>query len=201
MSAAKFWNGSSWQTVVAVQGPPGPQGPPGAPGSPTTPSVGNQHIVGADPTVSGNVTNASAVDAFWAARGGIVIDGKADGSQPLMLAAITPTYNCWWPISAVALVRVLDATWYGVNVAVVLSDANGLMRTDADGYQQKMVRANHHNAAGDWASGTVACQFKLVAGQTYRAQLTLNQMTGGTWNYYRGGNVHSWIGSPGVVPR
>jgi len=201
MSAAKFWNGSSWQTIVSLQGPPGPQGPTGAPGAPTQPSVGNQKIVGAESTLSGNLTNANMADAFWQSRGGVIIDGKTDGSQPLMLSAITPTYNCWWPINAAVLVRVLDAVWYGVNAAVILSDTDGMMKNDADGDRSKLVRGNHHNGASDWVTVSIACQYKLVAGETYRAALTLNAATGGTWNYYRGGNMHSWIASPGVVPR
>jgi hypothetical protein len=201
MTVAKFWNGATWQSIPVLQGPPGPQGPAGSPGSPTQPSIGNQRVVGTDTSVSANITNANTADTFWAPRGGVIIDGKADGSQPLMFTEITPTYNCWWPINAMVLLRVLDAAWYGVNVSVVLADINAMKKADADGISYYNVRANHHNAASDWVSGGMHCQFKLVAGQTYRAQLALSGMTGGTWNYYRGGNLHSWIASPGVVPR
>ena len=201
MSAAKFWNGSAWQTITTVQGPPGPQGPSGLPGSPTAPAVGNQRIIGAEALASGNITGSDMTGAFWQSRGGVVIDGKDDGSQPLALAAITPSYNCWWPLSAVVLVRVLDASWYGLNATVVLADANNMLKPDADGRNYHLVRVVHNAAASDWVSVPITCQYKLLANETYRAQLALNGTTGGTWNYYRGGGMHSWIASPGVVAR
>ena len=201
MSAVKFWDGSTWRTVTAIQGPPGPQGPGGLAGSPTDPAVGNQRVIGSDGLASPNLNQAATQDPFWLARGGIIIDGKADGSQPLVLNSITPAYNCWWPINAALLLRILDSVWYGANVSIVLSDANLMVKTDADGRSQHHIRAIHNVGASDWVTAPIACQYKLVAGETYRAQLAISAFTGGTWNYYRGGGVHCWIASPGVVAR
>ena len=118
----------------------------------------------------------------------------------LRLGPITPTYDCWWPVSMNCLMRVGDQQWLRAVVALWLTLGDYITpKPDADGQTTMNGGLMHHAGSADWNGLSMSGQFKLVAGQTYALVAAVSGVTGGTWAYYQG--PYAWINSPGVIPR
>ena len=147
------------------------------------PREGALRKVGVTGAWSGNITSANAPFTFT--------DGDA---SPFQLS-FTPTVNCWWPVHATVLVRILDALWGVMNVDLRLTPA------DVTGQSTSSFAVQHHSGAGAHTSGTPNALWGLLANTSYTCVLSAGYMSTGTWNWYCGGSQHTYIGSPGVLPR
>lgn len=193
MTGLKYWDAAAgaWKTIVSVPGPTGPQGPVGPAGPTQAATLGNGRVMGIEAAATG--TMAVSTD--------YPVDGKADGTQPIRLGPITPTYDCWWPVEAMLLIHTNETAWNGCNVDIWLTDNAWQIKADVDAVSKLTHRVFHYwTLPADWVSGSPKGMFKLAAGQTYGVKLVARPVQG-TWVYYRGGLQHTWISSSGIVPR
>lgn len=168
MTVAKFWNGASWQTITAIQGPPGPAGPVGPGGLLVVQSIfGAAGSYSAD--IQGNVSN------------NVSIDGST-----LMRLQYTPAVNCWWEVYMhMGLVQKKDAAYNYAYGQVLLTPA------DADGISAFSDVDTQHSTVQTFTSRSLTCLFKLNANTAYTAQAAFGGGNGGTFSYYRdAGRLH-----------
>lgn len=130
---------------------------------------------------------------FTAAGVPVQMYASNDTSIPFQ-KVFTPDYSCWWPVDAMALVRVTDAAWYRINFALVLSPA------DADGATTYIASIMHHVGAADYDGRLNRAQWKLAAGTTYTCSMQITYVSGGTWVYHKA-QAHSWMQSSGAIER
>ena len=141
------------------------------------------YMAGIHGSWSGDITAANCPFLFY--------DGVGTGYR----LYCTPTVNCWWPVSGLVLVRVLDAAWLLMNVDLRLNPA------DANGYNVRTFTVQHHSGATPHVSAAINTMWALNAGVQYYCDLSAGYMSGGTWNWYYGGSQHTHILSPGITLR
>lgn len=118
-----------------------------------------------------------------------------DGDSSPFTITVTPTLNSWWPVTGLVLVRILDAIWGVANMDLQLVPA------DANGFSTATTTVQHNSAAGAHVTAPMHALWALNAGVAYSCYIRWGYTSTGTWNWYYGGSQHTFIGSPGVMPR
>jgi hypothetical protein len=164
-----------------------------------TETVAN-YVAGAVPALPGVARAVGATGAwsgnFTAAGLPILVMDTGVAPNVPMALTFTPLFNCWWPVEANVLLRVLDAAWYQANVGFKLTPNDEV----SPGFVPTATVITH-NALTYSNSVSLKYVFALKAGVTYGVALQVMYLSGGTWNYHMGGNQSAWIESPGAVPR
>lgn len=165
MTSLKYWDGSAWQTVTAVQGPQGPQGVAGPTGAGGLLDVRKQ------------ISAGNAYKAF--VSGNFHMD--AAGAVPVRLD-YTPPVNAWWEVDFhMGIMQKVDSAYHYIQPSVSLNVA------DVDGVGGFGITRTQHGQVNTYEPYTIRALFKLAAGTAYYA-FASGGFSGGTWQYFQASN-------------
>lgn len=201
MTALKYWDGSAWVTVPAIQGPTGPAGPTGGtsyyeqaadPGAVMNGSL----WVDTDEaplTMPGTIIDVQKLNGTNAAYVAITSGSRFKVSAGADLAlSYTPPVNCWWDVDlVVGTLQKTDAAYHYAQIYI------GLTPTDEDGIAAVNTTKTQHSTVQTFEPQVISSLFKLKANTAYQVWASMST-SGGTWQYWQG-STQLWIQAKAIA--
>ena len=191
MTASKYWDGSTWQTVRAIHGPPGPQGPQGVGMLPNGSAGGALQNNYPDPVINRVYSGGlMSVQRDWGRKDGYTqvlsngeLLGNGSGSSLTITTGYTTVPSWWETVLHVGILDKMDSA-YGYAYIILELWANSAPGVDQDGLGMAQALATQASIVIRYSTREVIRTWRLAANTYYEVYAKIS-FSAGTWEYHQ----------------